>query len=414
MFFYDVFLNDIKVADNILETAYYFEGLTENLSYQGKITASDPEENTTTVDFSFKTNKNNAPSNFQISIDSSNPIVPRISWTASEDPDEDIVVYTIYLENELIASELTTLSYFLPELFGLQTYTGYIEAIDVHGKKTTATYSITTEMKILDDDVILENQYQVTAFGEKGYNKINGYFYIGSPQNNLTDINDLSSLITIRDIAGNLTIKKTVCTNLEGLNNVTLSYVYSDLTINNNDRLVSLDALNKITSLNRLSIHNNKALLHLDGFISIYNIRNDIRVISNYSLIAITGLENLNYVGDMLEISGNNSLTTLEGLENISALENLTIYNNDNLYNLKGLDNLKKCNHTFLLTSNKSLNNLHNLKSLTSIGGITIRNNASLINLTGLETLTSINYGITIATNKSLTTLKGIEKRSIL
>lgn len=93
---------------------------------------------------------------------------------------------------------------------------------------------------------MLANQSLVETFGHKDYNQINGDLNIGSLQNNLTDVRDLSVLQSIIDVKRNLSIRNTACTTLNGLQKISTTYKNAIITIDNNDDLLNRNGLNSI------------------------------------------------------------------------------------------------------------------------------------------------------------------------
>jgi hypothetical protein len=405
--FYDIYLNSIKIIDNITELSYSFENLSENQSYSGEIIASDPEGNIVSVPFLFETTENQPPSLFSITVTNTDPFYSRIEWTESIDPEGGEINYQVYVDDVLLFEGLNSLNYIFPELKGLQNYAGRIEAIDIGGKKTKVEYSFTTTIKIYDDDLLLSNQSLVESFGNKGYNQVDGNLNIGSLQSNLTDVNDLSLLKSINSVNGNLSIRNTICTSFNGLQNMDIIHQYSKLTIENNDELLNCNGLNNISKVHEINIVDNHALLNLDGFTSLSTVTNYLWIVFNPALNSIAGIQNLNNV-NTFDIGNNDSLLTLIGLENITTVGEFTITNNDSLENLNGLDNLTSCS-SLNISDNYKLQNLNNLSNLNYSGSLYITDNPLLINLSGLENLTNINHTLTIARNQGLLTLKGIE-----
>ncbi|WP_178985777.1 fibronectin type III domain-containing protein [Winogradskyella helgolandensis] len=407
--FYDVYLNNIKQVDNITDTTYSFEELLENESYSGEVVASDPEGNTISAPFNFETTLNQPPSLFEITITSTNPFYPRIAWTASTDPEEGEIIYNIYLEDLLIEGESIALNQSFESLRGLTEYTGWVEAVDEQGKTTTVSFSFTTDIKIYDDDLLLSDQSMVDAFGNDGYNEIDGNLNIGSLQQNLTDITDLSLLESITSVNGNLSIRNTICTNFNGLENIDITYSYAKLTIEDNDQLINCIGLNGITTAHQVYIADNDMLLSLDGLSSLSSVTNYFWVVYNPSLNSISGLENLSNVPHTLSISNNDSLTSLIGLEGVASCGELSIIDNDSLLNLEGLNNITSSTSAVNITNNNVLQNIDGLENLSQAISLHIADNPLLSNLNGLENLTDLNHTLEISRNNALTTFSGIE-----
>ncbi|SDI40303.1 fibronectin type III domain-containing protein [Winogradskyella thalassocola] len=407
--FYDVYLNNVKQADNITEMTYHFENLPENENFTGEIIASDPEGNTVSAPFNFETALNQPPSLFEITVTSTNPFYSSIEWTESIDPEDRPITYNIYLDNALIEEETTTLNQTFESLKGLTDYSGSVEAVDEQGKTTTVLFSFTTDLKVYDDDLLLSNQSMVENFGNDGYNEINGNLNIGSIGENLTDVSDLSLLETIYSVKGNLSIRHTICTNFSGLQNIDLEYDYAKLTIEDNDQLLNCEGLNSITAANQVYISDNDNLLNLNGLSSLSSVTNYFWVVYNPNLNSLEALENLTFVPQTLSITNNDSLTTLLGLEGVTATGELRIIDNNNLLNLEGLNNLSSSNSSVIITDNNTLQNLNGLSSLQEAISLHVTGNPLITSLNGLENLTDLNHTLEISDNTGLTTLNGIE-----
>lgn len=407
--FYDVFLNSNKLADNTTDLHYTFENLLEDTNYSGEIIASDPEGNTVSSLFTFTTTENQPPSPFNITVTNTDPFYSRIEWTESVDLEGTTITYNVYLDQELLVEGTTSLNNVFPVLKGLTSYSGKVEAVDNTGKVTTQVFSFTTQIKIYDDDLLLDNQPSVEAFGEGGYNQIDGSLRIGSLNINLTDVVDLSSLASLSSVNGDISIRNTICTNFNGLENINIADGYAKLTIENNDELFNLNGLNSISQVHEVYIADNDTLLNLNGLSSLNSVTNYLWVVFNPNLNSISGIQNLNSVSNTLDISNNDSLSTLVGLENITSVGEINIIDNDILETLNGLNSLRSCTSSLNIADNDSLQNLSHLTGLTYSASLRITDNPLLTNLTGLENLTNVNHTLEIARNSGLTELNGIQ-----
>lgn len=407
--FYDVYLDEVKLIDNITELTFAFEDLTPNTSYSGEVVASDPEGNTQTSSFNFETTNNQPPTSFNVSVTSTNPFYPQLEWTESLDPEGGNISYNIYLDDLMVAEGINNLNYSLPVLKGLTDYSGFVEAVDEQGKTTEATFTFATLIKIYDGDLLLENQSMVASFGEDGYNEIDGSLNIGTLQENSTDITDLSALQSITVVNGNISIRHTMCTDFAGLENIDTTYAFAKLTIENNDQLINCNGLNSITSLNMVYIADNDELTSLEGLTSLHTITNYLWIVLNPNLSSLSGLQNLQTISFNLDIVNNNSLTSLLGLENITSLNELDVVDNDSLESLNGLNNLVSCSSSLNIADNPLLQNLNGLSSVSSVISLHITDNPLLSNLNGLENLTDVNHTLQISRNSGLVSLDGIQ-----
>jgi len=273
------------------------------------------------------------------------------------------------------------------------------------------------------------------------------------------DVSNLNGLNVLYSIGGNLLIgddeysynENPLLNNLTGLDNLTS--IEGDLDISGNDALESLLGLNNLTSVNGgLSFWYNDSLTNLTGLENLTTIQGDLVIYGQFNLEALTGLnnlyeiegnliigfendpggnggnplllnftglDNLHTVGGDLWIRGNYSLSSLSGLDNLNSIGgNLFIVCNPLLKSLTGLDNLNNIGGIFKVGwdlqgfgwTNNNLKSFNGLGNLTSIGGdLTILSCDSLENFQGLEALNTIGDGLHISYNDLLNTFQGLE-----
>jgi hypothetical protein len=407
--FYDVFLNGTKTADNITDLFFTFSDLDENADYTVEVIASDPEGNERSAESNFSTSENQPPSIFNITIVSNDPFYSRIEWTVSIDPEGTNVTYGVYLNNELIEGNLNELDYVFQGLRGLETYQVRIEAKDGDGKITNAQSTLTTAIKIHEGTLTLGNQDMVEAYGQAGYNQINGNLNIGSLQQNITNVSDLSSLSSLIEVDGDLNIKNTICQSLIGLENIDLTSNWPKLKIENNSNLINLQGLNSISKGHEVNIALNENLVSLDGLDSLQTVTDFISIVANPNLTSTSGLSELSFVGFSINIYNNDSLINLEGFEGItSTTSSVDVCCNENLTSLKGLENLTSSS-ALIVADNHSLVNLSYLSNVTDVYSLIITDNPVITDLSGLENLVDVNHTINIARNDNLNSLNGIQ-----
>jgi len=248
---------------------------------------------------------------------------------------------------------------------------------------------------------------------------------------------DLDALKGYGDIKGDLTIDCDLET-LDGLESLT--YIWGNLTIADNDNLTAITALENLKKVDGdFTVQNNPKLLvtlaeHLSrqiryregisGKVTIennfenyfegnYTISNqaDIDAIKEYR--GVTGnftiqcdldnlhdLINLSYIGGNLTIKYNSNIKLLRGLSNLTYVGgNLTISNNDALTTISaplgespsGLDHLDYVGGDIRIENNPALTTLKGLYGITSIEGLHINNNNALITMfEGFDNLRSV------------------------
>ncbi|WP_055443502.1 T9SS type A sorting domain-containing protein [Lacinutrix himadriensis] len=167
----------------------------------------------------------------------------------------------------------------------------------------------------------------------------------------ITDLSPLSQLTTVQ----HLSIYNTSLTNLNGLENITITYIdfapwiyisnnpfltsistlsnsseffVDNIEISNNPVLNSLEGLESLTESTEFFIFNNDSLINLNGLNLTVGFGTLI-IRYNDGLINLEGLEENTF--SQVNIESNNMLTSIEGFNSISYLENLTIIDNPNL-----------------------------------------------------------------------------------
>ncbi|MCE7925864.1 MAG: hypothetical protein DYG98_22670 [Haliscomenobacteraceae bacterium CHB4] len=223
-------------------------------------------------------------------------------------------------------------------------------------------------------------------------------------------LTNLNGLEKINSLSGLTVFYNASLDNLSGLDNLT--FVGGDCHIINNDSLISLSALNKLSTVGSLSIENNDALIDLTGLdqLSSVGTAGAFSISGNDALTSLTGLENLEVSDSSLFITDHLVLQNLDGLKNLKKINGgLMIGNNDGLTSLSSLGNL----HSLAwleITGNAALSNLNGLEQLTFLNTLNVYNNASLTSLSGLSNLTTVDRNVDIIDNDALGSLDGLEK----
>ena len=179
-----------------------------------------------------------------------------------------------------------------------------------------------------------------------------------------------------------------------------LSTLYASLTIQSNENLSNIGALNGLTEIGHpdevieVRIQELPSLASIQGFENLTAIYGTLRIVDLPILSDITPLSNLSTVWSII-LGQNDALTDLDGLQSIVSVGyqpgfgDLEIYDNNSLLNFEGINNLEEINGTLRIEGNQSLETLAALGNLEIVGNsFTIRANSSLINLEGLNNLT--------------------------
>ena len=90
-----------------------------------------------------------------------------INWEKALDPENDSITYTIYLNNELVVENLTTINYNFTDLAELTSYSGKVIAIDTNNNKTEINFTFTTPKYFLK--YLKKYNYGKVDYGFTGY-----------------------------------------------------------------------------------------------------------------------------------------------------------------------------------------------------------------------------------------------------
>lgn len=253
-------------------------------------------------------------------------------------------------------------------------------------------------------DVFLTTQTEVSEFGKKQYDRIEGRLVIGdffpTDEDPILDISLLASIIEVTESLEILTNRK--LSSLTGLHN--LESVLGYLSIRGNNLLQSLEGLESLRELKSgLDIANNVTLVNLKGLENLTKLVSNTVIEHNYSLIDLTGLENIKSAG-YLHFSHNSAFESFRGLHNLEAIGGMSIAANDSLQSLEGFgENLSQINH-LVITDNANLNDLNGLLATNGAldGSMRISNNQSLESLNGLKFKSDITFAVEIKGNPLL------------
>lgn len=88
---------------------------------------------------------NQAPASFEVSLDDVSHDSASLSWSQANDPEDDSVTYSIYLNESLIVEKVEELRYQFVDLEELSNYQGKIVAKDINNNVTTVAFSFETK-----------------------------------------------------------------------------------------------------------------------------------------------------------------------------------------------------------------------------------------------------------------------------
>lgn len=87
---------------------------------------------------------NQAPTTFTVAIGNTTDKTAVINWTESKDPEGGSISYTVNLNGQEVANNISGLTYTLNNLVKNNAYSGTVVASDASGNKTQASFSFTT------------------------------------------------------------------------------------------------------------------------------------------------------------------------------------------------------------------------------------------------------------------------------
>lgn len=336
--------------------------------------------------------------------------------------------------------------------------------LEKSGSWTNVTsFKTKCDIGFYEGDIFLNNQNDVDNFASMCYSGINGNLVITGFYNSASEpeITDLSSLHNLQEVSGFLRIvandklenlngleglKKVGHLNLEGnvqLESIEslsgLEEIYGEITtytahdfeglfIGYCPSLKTLEGLQNISNVVKITVRLNDNLEDLNGLRGIISVSDNLELLRNDALTTLYGFNQLESVGNRFTIRQLNSLISLEGLENLERVEKLDIALNQSLKSLSAISNIKSVDEFYCLQNNlENMNGINLdvintgfildskiLSDLTGISGTTtnarleIRNSINLQSLSGLDSLVSAR-NIRLNGNPELTELLGLE-----
>lgn len=390
--FYNVYLNESLVAELISDLNYSFISLSENINYTGKVEAIEGSVILESSNFEFTTPENTdnevAPSNFDTSIKHLGHVSTTIQWASSSTPNNSSITYSVFVGNQIIASNLTDLEFYISNLQVNTTYSGYVRA---HNGDlfTDSNYSFTTvASNIYNGRVFLRTQQEVDDFASNHYTEITDWLIIGR-DDVVSDITDLGGLQTLVTVTGSLFISYNFeLETTHGLQNI--SNDLNAIAIVDNTLLHDLSGFSNINKLlSYINIVNNPEITTLDAFSDMTNGINDVNVelTNNDKLVDIDGLSQLDLYSVYIREHEILSNMDLINSSDSNTLAQLYIYNNPSLNDFSPLSNITLIKGS-LTIGYSNLTNLDDLSNLNrTYGNVNVWYNSALTDLCGLQNI---------------------------
>ena len=155
---YSVSLNGEMIAKNLNETSLSLTELVGSTEYKVVVVATDDHNNSIEIEKLFTTSITNlAPESFEVFIDNITNKTAKVSWKESLDPNGDAVTYDVYLNGNMIATDLDVLSYLLEGLESTTSYTVKIVSKDAELATEVEKMFETTSNPPADFNIEIDN-----------------------------------------------------------------------------------------------------------------------------------------------------------------------------------------------------------------------------------------------------------------
>lgn len=223
-----------------------------------------------------------------------------------------------------------------------------------------------------------------------------------------SDVLDLSMFSSLERVLGKLKLHSYIELRLRSVEGADNLEKIGELQIDNAVELLSLNGLTALKELDSLTLIGNRKLKDLSGLEAITSLSGDLTLIDNLNFESFSGLHNLQVIEGTMLVKDNYSLTAFNGLSALERVDRkLKIISNDALVSLNGLDEL---NHIgkLVIYSNSELENLTSLNRIETLDHLNIMKNRKLNSLKGLEGLVTVAGEINIDDNYGLITLEGL------
>jgi len=342
---YDIYLDEVLQEENSNFLNYNFEGLKAATTYNAKIIAYDPDNNTTTLEFQITTNDGIYSGDVSLSSQSS----------VKSFGDEGYVEITgnFKIEDVTQVDRIIDLS----PLLSLKIVRGYMDIRFTHELISLEGLKIETIGKSLR----IEDNFKLLNL--KGFENLNEVF-------------------------GSLEIKQN--RELKEINNLNnLSLVGNILRIYNNLRLEEINGFNSLISVQYLLIKANYELHTIVGFNNLGEVDNDFFIYDNELISLIEGFSALTNIGSRLYLR-NTLVRNIDMFKKLSKVGgDIEIIANNQLENIQGLSDLIEITYGDLaIGGNPKLTSLNGLEEFNVIGDdIIIGNNASLTDFCALRNI---------------------------
>lgn len=415
--------------------------------------------------------ENGRPSEFEVVIDTLGSTQVTISWSESFDPENETILYSVFLEGSEFGNNLTSRTFTFENLESNEMYTGQVIAIDPNGNQREVNFSFTMLSNQAPDEFQLISMsstnvsislsweeapdpdgdpvtYQIKLNNTVVAENISTFFYIIE---GLEAAQTYNISIDAIDSEGNITSLEIETQTEDGIYDGDLNFITqeslddfgelgyievtgdleldalggweSDITdisplstikivggrfvIKFIDNLTNLSGLNIETVGSHFIIENNQNLQAIGDFSGLIHVYGDFIIRQNSNLQNITGFNNLETIGNIMRIHNNINLLNFEGFNNVDIINAIYINSNWLLENINAFNNLTKVNGDLSIENNPLVNTINGFNNLTEINRFYIQDTL-VNNLDAFNALTKVYTEIRIYTNSQLNSISGL------
>ncbi|SHG30430.1 fibronectin type III domain-containing protein [Flagellimonas flava] len=343
-----------------------------------------------------------APSDFEVKVESSNYNGAQISWSESFDPQNQTVSYDLYFEDELVQSNLTVRNYDFTNLEPSTTYAGSVDAKDTDGNITTAQFSFSSTANEAPlafelESVTADNISAILRWTEAVDPEEEEVTYEVSVDGEIMERGLTREIFQVRD--------------LKAATEYAVQIVALDTTGNERKLDFTFSTAN--------GIYEGDVSLPSQQSIENFGNQGYIQITGNLRISGLGGSSNvsdLSPLGTLKEINGHLDINFMRDLKSLSGLtlekvgKSLRINNNYSLESLKGLDNLKIVLGTLEIEDNRELKSVEHLDNLETVGNyLAIRSNYKITRVSGFNRL-NLAGGIDFFNNIILEQVDGFQQ----
>lgn len=418
-------------------------------------------------------NNNGVSSDFEVVVSSFSSTKAEINWSRSFDPEEETVLYSVYLEGNRLVKNTDLRSYSFKNLVESKNYKGRVVASDENGNKKDAPFLFTTRenlppeefevISITKGNISLDISWTKAIDPEEGNivyelfinNELitnshlsENYLFQGLKVDTNYEIK-----INAKDEAGNISTLISNTETLDGVYNRDIDFSTQDsliefgekgyieingdleiegssiydlspigdikkvrghFTIRSTRSLATLAGL-KVEHIGKsLTVFNNDSLTNLEGLANLVDVFGGVSIDQNSNLKDISNINKLIKIGNDLSIDNNINLLSITGFDNLESANTISIKSNWLLNKVNCFRNLKKLTGSFIINENNLIDNISSLDKLETIEGGLIISNTLIEQLNIFPSLTLINYSLNISANENLENIEGLTSLKII